>query len=143
MRALRIVFASAALLTVSAFAADTQVKPSAQGTTPNIVVASAEKQVNVKQATRVAKTGLISDTQRSVALRVTEYPAGLRCPISGQQRGGARQERLIDTEIVAVIGGAGSSGCAGKVGGCVGVALLQVIDFAESEFRCRIGGISC
>jgi hypothetical protein len=52
MRALRIVFASAALLTVSAFAADTQVKPSAQ----NIVVASAEKQVNVKQATRVAKT---------------------------------------------------------------------------------------
>ena len=56
MRALRIVFASAALLTVSAFAADTQVKPSAQGTTPNIVVASAEKQVNVKQAPRVAKT---------------------------------------------------------------------------------------
>ena len=54
MRALRIVFASAALLTVSAFAADTQVKPSAQGTTPNIVVASAEKQL--KQAPRVAKT---------------------------------------------------------------------------------------
>ena len=54
MRALRIVFASAAFLTVSAFAADTQVKPSAQGTTPNIVVASAEKQV--KQAPRVAKT---------------------------------------------------------------------------------------
>ena len=54
MRALRIVFASAALLTVSAFAADTQVKPSAQGTTPNIVVASAEK--HVKQAPSVAKT---------------------------------------------------------------------------------------
>jgi len=54
MRALRIVFASAALLTVSAFAADTQVKLSAQGTTPNIVVASAEK--HVKQAPRVAKT---------------------------------------------------------------------------------------
>jgi hypothetical protein len=56
MRALKIVFASAALLTVSAFAADTQVKPSAQQTTPNIVVASAEKHVNVKQAPRVAKT---------------------------------------------------------------------------------------
>ena len=54
MRALRIVFASAALLTVSAFAADTQVKQSAQRTTPNIVVASAEKQL--KQAPRVAKT---------------------------------------------------------------------------------------
>jgi len=56
MRALRIVFASAAFLTVSAFAADTQVQPSAQRTTPNIVVASAEKHVNVKQAPRVAKT---------------------------------------------------------------------------------------
>ena len=54
MRALRIVFASAAFLTVSAFAADTQVQPSAQGTTPNIVVASAEK--HVKQAPRVAKS---------------------------------------------------------------------------------------
>ncbi|TMH78647.1 MAG: hypothetical protein E6H49_13745 [Betaproteobacteria bacterium] len=56
MRALRIVivFASAALLTVSAFAADTQVKQSAQRTTPNIVVASAEK--HVKQAPSVAKT---------------------------------------------------------------------------------------
>jgi hypothetical protein len=53
MRALRIVFASAALLTVSAFAADTQVKQSAQRTTPNIVVASAEKQV--KQEASVAK----------------------------------------------------------------------------------------
>lgn len=54
MRALRIVLASAAFLTVSAFAADTQVKQSAQRTTPNIVVASAEKQV--KQAPSVAKT---------------------------------------------------------------------------------------
>ncbi len=54
MRALRIVFASAALLTVSAFAADTQVKQAAQRTTSNIVVASAEK--HVKQAPRVAKT---------------------------------------------------------------------------------------
>jgi len=56
MRALKIVFASAAFLTVSAFAADTQVKQSAQRTTSNIVVASAEK--HVRQAPPVAKTEL-------------------------------------------------------------------------------------
>ena len=56
MRALKIVFAGAAFLTVSAFAADTQMKQPTQRTTSNIVVASAEKHVNVKQAPRVAKT---------------------------------------------------------------------------------------
>ena len=54
MRALKIVFAGAAFLTVSAFAADTQMKQPTQPTTSNIVVASAEK--HVKQAPRVAKT---------------------------------------------------------------------------------------
>jgi len=55
MRALRIVLSCAAFLTVSAFAADTQVKQSAQATAPKIVVASASMQ-RVQKAPKAAKT---------------------------------------------------------------------------------------
>jgi len=55
MRALRIVLSCAAFLTVSAFAADTQVKQSAQTTAPKIVVAAASMQ-RVHKAPKAAKT---------------------------------------------------------------------------------------
>ncbi len=55
MRALRIVLSCAAFLTFSAFAADTQVKQSAQSTAPKIVVASASMQ-RVQKAPSAAKT---------------------------------------------------------------------------------------
>jgi len=55
MRALMIVLAGAAFLTVSAFAADTQVKQSAQSMAPRIVVASANMK-QVQKATNAAKT---------------------------------------------------------------------------------------
>ena len=55
MRALTTVLSCAAFLTVSAFAADTQVKQSAQTTAPKIVVASASMQ-RVQKAPDAAKT---------------------------------------------------------------------------------------
>ena len=55
MRALTTVLSCAAFLTVSAFAADTQVKQSAQTTAPKIVVASAGMQ-RVQKAPDAAKT---------------------------------------------------------------------------------------